>query len=524
MPPKSAQQQNVQEYNVAYKTLHHPRNSEKSIPEKEPKASGDSAAAESAAETKTDPSTDDTDTTPDPSTDDPDTTPDPTSTNDADTTPDPSTGNTVSTPDTSTGNTVTSPDPSTGNTVSTQDTSTGNTVTSPDPSTGNTVSTQDTSTGNTVTSPDPSTLNTIPTTDPEGSDNPPGPTSPSIYSTQVPFTDDSITTADSLIGTTTDQTSVNPYGTSESEQYSQMTLPSTSTTSKPVSKKCPKIQLEDLGDGYFFPESDPGKMIVKECPSGMQGSAEWFCQKSGDWEGDLPNLSGCTSINFQDLVLKNLPRDGAFFKLDQTETSFSNGNASIQIMSDWILDNLENTEKSIKISFLGFKDMQKLLKPNEYLLDDYHLESASCVNTTHESTGDHPSLSGVTKVIQPFIAKDEEDSINCVFWDTAEAAWSSSGCQTIVVDDENVDCSCSHLTNFAVGLNLVRLQPESPERRKLSPTKKKLLALGAYAVPAVYVGIVAAASLGKAYSSKSLCWLEDEQTMTFAIPIELIAV
>ncbi|CAG0924668.1 unnamed protein product, partial [Notodromas monacha] len=290
-----------------------------------------------------------------------------------------------------------------------------------------------------------------------------------------------------------------------------------------------------------------------------------------------------------DLVLRNLPRDGVFFKLDQTETSFSNGNASIQIMSDWILDNVENTEKSIKISFHGFKDMQKLLKPNEKSADGRSQSLNTLVMGAQLATSGKKQSSMISKdavkmsfkVIQPFIAKDEEDSINCVFWDTTEAAWSSSGCQTIVVDDENVDCSCSHLTNFAVGINFVRLQPEHKTLRTwwliagnaLSmytlvmsgaayvfvktlggniwtkvvnvnlcltlltaqglmlgidevATEKRCLAL---AVLLHYFQMTSGAwLLIKSFNllsfKKVQCWLEDEQTMTFAIPIELIAV
>ncbi|CAG0916267.1 unnamed protein product, partial [Notodromas monacha] len=472
-------------------------------------------------------------------------------------------------------------------------------------------------------------------------------------------------------------------------------------------------------------EIDPGRLLVKECPTGMKGAAEWLCRKSGTWDGDLPNLSGCRNLalenvliqlnesnnvanemkelasmiqnspgglapgdlydlsaffelsgmrqeellqsavsdaeKFQmtrdylsslsslvgvtldqpekwqsanyslrstagneillqmesagasllkyqdqgevqlsedshsrrysitflkdydhqgikqlffvaDLILRKFARDDfGFSKLDQKGTSFSYKNASIQIMTDWIFDNVEDAEESIAMSFIGFKDMHNILKPNEQYVDGrFHTVNtlvmgaklASALKNFTQSTPKEAVKMSFKDISHQhlrtwWLIAGNALSMYTLFMSGAAYAFVKTLGGNVWIRVVNVNLCLTLLTaqGFMLGIdevddgrkcsalavllhyfqltsgawlliksfNLLSFK-KSFRGSKLSPGKKTLIALGAYAVPAVYAGIVAAASVGKAYSSKNLCWLEGEYALTFVIPIELIAV
>ncbi|TRY67266.1 hypothetical protein TCAL_03292 [Tigriopus californicus] len=55
----------------------------------------------------------------------------------------------------------------------------------------------------------------------------------------------------------------------------------------------------------------------------------------------------------------------------------------------------------------------------------------------------------------------------CVFWNFKSSNWSNDGCQTIQNSDGVTTCSCNHLTNFAVILNIIDLDESTTEVLRL---------------------------------------------------------
>jgi hypothetical protein len=65
----------------------------------------------------------------------------------------------------------------------------------------------------------------------------------------------------------------------------------------------------------------------------------------------------------------------------------------------------------------------------------------------------------------------QDVSLVCGWWDRRTAAWSSEGCTLAAVHDAGVVCNCSHLTNFAV---LVNVRNNAPAK---SSVEGKLLSI-----------------------------------------------
>jgi hypothetical protein len=51
--------------------------------------------------------------------------------------------------------------------------------------------------------------------------------------------------------------------------------------------------------------------------------------------------------------------------------------------------------------------------------------------------------------------------LSCAWWDQAEQSWATEGCRLATVDEAGITCNCSHLTNFAV---LVDVNGKAPPR------------------------------------------------------------
>ncbi|XP_073697725.1 adhesion G protein-coupled receptor E5-like isoform X2 [Garra rufa] len=55
-------------------------------------------------------------------------------------------------------------------------------------------------------------------------------------------------------------------------------------------------------------------------------------------------------------------------------------------------------------------------------------------------------------------AESEDMSYSCVYWDEAEGAWSGRGCERAWSNSTHTECSCSHLSSFAVLMALYPVQ------------------------------------------------------------------
>lgn len=53
---------------------------------------------------------------------------------------------------------------------------------------------------------------------------------------------------------------------------------------------------------------------------------------------------------------------------------------------------------------------------------------------------------------------DNKVAPQCVFWDTDRLEWSTLGCEMEFHDDDEVACSCSHMTSFAVVMDVTDIK------------------------------------------------------------------
>ncbi|XP_042624198.1 adhesion G-protein coupled receptor G2-like [Cyprinus carpio] len=66
------------------------------------------------------------------------------------------------------------------------------------------------------------------------------------------------------------------------------------------------------------------------------------------------------------------------------------------------------------------------------------------------------NISDLTENIDLFFTKNNQDGeASCVSWDgKGQLNWTTFGCETETFDNNTIKCSCSHLTCFAVLMNL----------------------------------------------------------------------
>ncbi|XP_078384523.1 adhesion G protein-coupled receptor L3-like [Oculina patagonica] len=107
-----------------------------------------------------------------------------------------------------------------------------------------------------------------------------------------------------------------------------------------------------------------------------------------------------------------------------------------------------------------YKDMHKLLPDeSQYFLDGKKLENTK-LHTRIIACAIYPSPSGLLpqNVTISFTLEEPskaDDTPHCVFWDfnitsRFNGSWSNRGCTLVNKTKNNIVCSCNHLTNFAV--------------------------------------------------------------------------
>uniref|UniRef100_A0A915PTL3 Uncharacterized protein n=1 Tax=Setaria digitata TaxID=48799 RepID=A0A915PTL3_9BILA len=61
------------------------------------------------------------------------------------------------------------------------------------------------------------------------------------------------------------------------------------------------------------------------------------------------------------------------------------------------------------------------------------------------------------------IRTNDVDNARCVFWDTSIKAWNEEGCKTLRTQNDSTECSCTHLTSFAILMDITGVYSRDKE-------------------------------------------------------------
>lgn len=141
---------------------------------------------------------------------------------------------------------------------------------------------------------------------------------------------------------------------------------------------------------------------------------------------------------------------------------------SIELSPQAILQNGNNG--AIRVIFTAFNQLDQLLIPVKARYE--HLESSnggggrkfinSRIIAASLGRGRHIELPQPVQItfrhlndVDPARVRPE-----CVYWDYVSNAWSSEGCQPVLSNVTHTQCSCNHLTNFALLMSQVGQQSQ----------------------------------------------------------------
>uniref|UniRef100_A0AC35G932 Uncharacterized protein n=1 Tax=Panagrolaimus sp. PS1159 TaxID=55785 RepID=A0AC35G932_9BILA len=196
------------------------------------------------------------------------------------------------------------------------------------------------------------------------------------------------------------------------------------------------------------------------------------------------------------------------------------------------------TTDSTKIGYFVYNSVGNLLVPNSTTLINSRVMGAF-INDPEQSRELDPNQP--VNFTFPHIRKSGVENPRCVYWNQTDLQWSQRGCVLVETTAEFTKCSCTHLTSFAIlmdiNANLDRLvasfcwmllegyqlymmliQVFEPNRNRFY-----LYYLIGYALPAVIVAISAGITW-KNYGTFSYCWINVRTSTLWAFIIPIIVI
>ncbi|CAG5131173.1 unnamed protein product, partial [Candidula unifasciata] len=124
-------------------------------------------------------------------------------------------------------------------------------------------------------------------------------------------------------------------------------------------------------------------------------------------------------------------------------------NLEIRIPSE-VLANLTNESTDTRMQFVGYKRSQ-LFVPAEGFSASSFLHSQPVISATLKGR----EIRNLTRPVEIHLFNTTVGrNYTCVFWDTDASMWSSAGLTMRNHDSEGITCTSSHLTSFAILLNV----------------------------------------------------------------------
>ncbi|XP_037051049.1 latrophilin Cirl-like isoform X3 [Bradysia coprophila] len=135
---------------------------------------------------------------------------------------------------------------------------------------------------------------------------------------------------------------------------------------------------------------------------------------------------------------------------------------------------IENSEGGlVRIVFVAFDRLESILKPTDNWTETKHTINADPLSVNNSTQpvrkrmlnskvisaslgkGRHIQLSQPIRLVLKHIKSENVSNPTCVFWNYIDHAWSEDGCNVESTNRSHTICSCNHLTNFAILMDLV---------------------------------------------------------------------
>uniref|UniRef100_A0AC34F4U0 Uncharacterized protein n=1 Tax=Panagrolaimus sp. ES5 TaxID=591445 RepID=A0AC34F4U0_9BILA len=113
--------------------------------------------------------------------------------------------------------------------------------------------------------------------------------------------------------------------------------------------------------------------------------------------------------------------------------------------------NFPTTTDSTKFGYFVYKSVGNLLVPNSTTVINSRVMGAF-INDPQQSIELAPNQA--VNFTFPHIRKSGVENPRCVYWDLNEMEWSQRGCILVETAEEFTKCSCTHLTSFAILMDI----------------------------------------------------------------------
>ncbi|KAK7576297.1 hypothetical protein V9T40_012583 [Parthenolecanium corni] len=143
---------------------------------------------------------------------------------------------------------------------------------------------------------------------------------------------------------------------------------------------------------------------------------------------------------------------------EQFPTYMATENCPLKI-NNWLqLDKsslLENSDSGlVRLVYTAFDTLEHVLKAQPNNPEEKKINSK--VLSASLGKGKHIHLAQPVELCLQHLQTENVSNPTCVFWDYSEKEWSQEGCSLVTTNETHTICRCTHLTNFAI---LVDVRP-----------------------------------------------------------------